>query len=42
MSNFEKILEFNKAFSVITNKTPKLDIFDNKKLFYTFFCVIIK
>lgn len=27
-SNFEKVLEFNKAFGVTTNKTCQLDIFD--------------
>jgi predicted HAD superfamily Cof-like phosphohydrolase len=28
MSNYQKILEFNKAFGVETNNTPQLDIFD--------------
>lgn len=27
VSNFEKVLEFNKAFGVNTNESPKLDIF---------------
>jgi predicted HAD superfamily Cof-like phosphohydrolase len=28
MSNFQKVLEFNKAFGVKTNTTPNLNIFD--------------
>lgn len=28
MSNFEKILEFNKSFGITTNTTPQKDIFD--------------
>ena len=32
-SNFEKVLEFNNAFGVVTHKTPQLNIFDdNEKL----------
>lgn len=28
-SNFEKVIEFNKSFGVITHENPKLDIFEN-------------
>lgn len=28
LTNFEKVIEFNKAFGVKTNTTPQLDIFD--------------
>lgn len=28
LSNFQKVVEFNKAFNVKTNTTPQLDIFD--------------
>lgn len=31
MSNFEKVLEFNKAFGVVTNTKPHVKIFDEDK-----------
>lgn len=32
-SNFQKVVEFNKAFGVTTNTTPQLDIFDKDPKF---------
>lgn len=31
MSNFEKVIEFNKAFEIITNNEPSVHIFDSSK-----------
>jgi predicted HAD superfamily Cof-like phosphohydrolase len=28
MTNFEKVLEFNESFGVVTNKTPQKDLYD--------------
>lgn len=33
LSNFQKVVEFNKAFGVKTNTTPQLDIFDKDPKF---------
>lgn len=42
LTNFQKVVEFNKAFGVQTNTTPQLDIFDKDPKFVAYRLALIE